>query len=459
MSESVNTRPRIFYWLCALLLGGTLLMQLVLQRGADSHVEANCFLILYNFSENLLKTIFDPLHTDWNLYQSRELSYVIDMLDARFIGWCIRNKMAHFYSMSAILSAIGILIVQQWGFAKGFPKMNCWCALGLSLLWQWTPCNFIHHFFRCGKPVTSLLITMLLFSFRVIWVNREKRTLRLAEILFFTAAFLLPHFDRQGIFLLAGAAAFAAILRMVTDDEDKKRFLKYASVAGTGSIAVQTLFNIVITPAIINALNGYTPSFEYQKMPVWAAFDFYGTVYFLFDNIGFWFFGFNNGGVLIFGGLGVIIWQLCKKKRYDILLLLLYCFAVLSVMANLMMFRHRLLILDGVNHSAYFMPFAAVLLMLIALLAEAFEWKKMIFIICFCVVASQTAVTVFGDVDPEHNRLHRHSSRRILETLNDEKINPRSVLMPYSAWKLVDAFRGKLRGWEFGGIPIKYPKD
>ena len=116
-----------------------------------------------------------------------------------------------------------------------------------------------------------------------------------------------------------------------------------------------------------------------------------------------------------------------------------------------------LLTIDPGSTLSYFGQ--AVLLMLIALLAEAFEWKKMIFIICFCVVASQTAVTVFGDVDPEHNRLHRHSSRRILETLNDEKINPRSVLMPYSAWKLVDAFRGKLRGWEFGGIPIKYPKD
>ena len=457
MSFSKSVRNAYFYLACVVLLGGTLLFQLILQRGADSHVEANCFLILYNFTSNWFKTIFDPLRTDWNLYQARELSYFIDFLDARFIGWCIKHKMAHFYSLSAILSAIGVLVIQQWGFARGFPKINCWCTLALSLLWQWTPCNFIHHFFRCGKPVTSLLITMLLFSFRVIWKNGKNE--KTAQVLFFTAVVLLPFFDRQGIFLLAAATVFFALLRSVASDGYQRSFLKIAAIAGAASIAVQTLFNVFITPATVNALNGYTPSFEYQKMPLSAVFDFNGTIYFLFDNIGFWFLGFDNGGVLIMCAVGIIFWQLWRKKRWDIQLLFAFCLAVLAAMANLMMFRHRLLIIDGVNHSAYFMPFAAVLMIVIAIIVETFEWKKIVFLMCVSVLVSQTFATVLSKKDPVHNRFHRHSSSAILKVLNDEKINPRRVLMPYSAWKVVDAFRGNLRGWEFGGIPVKYPKD
>ena len=73
-----------FYTFGSILLIFLLAFQLIIELGGTSHGESNCFMLLYNFTPNLLKTVFDPLRTDWNLYQSRELSYFIDAIDARF---------------------------------------------------------------------------------------------------------------------------------------------------------------------------------------------------------------------------------------------------------------------------------------------------------------------------------------------------------------------------------------
>ena len=459
MIKLSGQRNWFFYLASLLLLGGILGMQLFLQSGGTSHTESNCFLILYNFTPDLLKTVFDPLRTDWNLYQGRELSYFIDAIDARFIGWCIKHQIAHFYSLSAVLAAIAVLVIQQWGFACGFPKINCWTALLLSAVWQYAPCNFFHHYFRCGKPLTALGITALLFSMRVLWVN-EKRVNRIAaKALIIISSIWLPLIDRQGIFLLAALTVFSAAAYSFYDDTNKKNIFSTVAVSGVSSIALSTLLNVAVVPKMIEYFNGYIPSFEYQKMPFTAVFDFYGTIYFLIDNIGFWFSGFDNGGVVIILLVVWLLWTLIKKKDYPSVFLTAYVFCVLGAMANLMMFRHRLLIMEGVSHSGYFTPFAAVLLFLLSYFTEKFEWKKCVVCLFCCVLVSQSVMTVFDSSDPEHNRFHRHSTARILRVLNDEKINPRSVLMPYTSWKLIDAFRGNLRGWELGSVPIKYPAN
>ena len=450
-----------FYTIGSVVLAFLLFFQLILENGGTSHGESNCFLLLYNFTPNLLNTIFDPLRTDWNLYQSRELSYFIDALDARFIGLCIRHQMAHFYSLSAVVAAILILVVQQWGFAKGFPKLNCYAGLAISAVWLWTPCNFEHHFFRSGKPLTALGITTLLFAVKVLCESSEKRTKVTAAILAGTAVLFTPMVDRQGLFLVAASGVFFALAAMVITEENKKKYLKYLAAGCVSSIAIQTVLNTLVTPEVINALNGYTPSFEYQNMPFGAIFDFSGMIHFLIGNIGFWFTGFDSAGVIIVLLFAVVIWRICREKMYFTALTGVYAFAVLAAMANLMMFRHRLLILEGVTHSTYFMPFAAVAVFVIAIFAECFEYRKSlaaVSVICIAVIASQTVFTVFDDTDPVHNRFHRHATPHIIRCLNDSTQDHRTIPMPYSSWKLIDAFRGKLTGWELGGCPIKYPK-
>ena len=57
--------------------------------GGYVHMESTAFLRVYNDSSRpMLNILFDPLVTDWNAYQARELSYLVDCLDARFIYFC-----------------------------------------------------------------------------------------------------------------------------------------------------------------------------------------------------------------------------------------------------------------------------------------------------------------------------------------------------------------------------------
>ena len=126
-------------------------------------------------------------------------------------------------------------------------------------------------------------------------------------------------------------------------------------------------------------------------------------------------------------------------------------------MANLMMYRHKLLMLEGVLRSGYFMPFAAVLIFVIALIANAFDLKRIIFAFCLLVIAGQLCISFKGRNNFKHNQFHRNTTLQILNALNDHSVESREIIMPYTAWKLIDAFRGKLQGWELGGCPIKYP--
>ena len=92
--------------------------------GGFVHTESTAFLRVYNdTSRPLLNIIYDPLLTDWNAYQAREFSYLVDALDARFIYACARAGMAHFYSLSAIVILLACVVVQQYFLACDFPRL------------------------------------------------------------------------------------------------------------------------------------------------------------------------------------------------------------------------------------------------------------------------------------------------------------------------------------------------
>lgn len=168
-----------------------------------AHPESSLFLVHYNSDASFLKLIFDPLRTDWGLYQARELSYLTDMLDAKFIAWSIACQNAHFLSLSSIIFYVLTIFTQVFFTVKCFPKLKWFTVLLPSLVFSCAYASSNHTFYRSSKPAVTFLLTLLLFAVVDLVHNhqifKEKRRFSLLPAAL--ALILMPLFDRQGFFL------------------------------------------------------------------------------------------------------------------------------------------------------------------------------------------------------------------------------------------------------------------
>ena len=129
----------------------------------STHPEGNCFLIHYNSGVNPVKLIFDPLRTDWASFQARELSYLVDYLDAKFIVFSIRQHHAHFYSLSALLLLLASAGLMHHKLKRLYPQSSVLLRLLMPLMYV---CCFINFtgFFRSSKPAVSFLLLWIFFN-------------------------------------------------------------------------------------------------------------------------------------------------------------------------------------------------------------------------------------------------------------------------------------------------------
>ena len=108
--------------------------------GDCCHPESSAF--LQNFtdpSRPLLQILYDPLRTDWNLYQARELASFFDWCDAQFIAFTIRHGHATFFSAVNALLVLAAAMVLHTGFRRWMPKLGRWGAALLALAFVLAP--------------------------------------------------------------------------------------------------------------------------------------------------------------------------------------------------------------------------------------------------------------------------------------------------------------------------------
>ena len=195
---------------------------------------------------------------------------------------------------------------------------------------------------------------------------------------FFAVAMAACLLDRQGVFLVAMAAAFlfAAALSL----RNRPAWL-YAIVAALVLILSET-YNRAIAPAITKALNDYQPSLAYQKLD-WSdlgPFHFWYGWDLLLDTV-----RFMSGGLpailaavplvlvfLAFRGQANWSYRPWRQRRIAasprLAIAALIAGLLLLVLLNtLMVLRHRPLVWPDVRRVYYWLPACAILLMLFAL--------------------------------------------------------------------------------------------
>src|SRR5436305_1941335 len=89
-----------------------------------------------------------PIRLMTENYKARELAFVVDWVDAQFIGWCTRKGHPHFFSLShyVLLLASGIVL---WRISRAHLDLPPVVAAGLVLLlWSSPTAQLYSSFYR-----------------------------------------------------------------------------------------------------------------------------------------------------------------------------------------------------------------------------------------------------------------------------------------------------------------------
>lgn len=472
-----NSTPRGYFWEALAVFAaaaGIMALRFLLGAGDLCDPESSCFLQIYTEpGKSLAQTIFDPRYTDWNFYQARELSYLLDWCDAQIIRACILARHTHFFSVVNALLTVAAAMVLHFGFRCRMTNLGRWGAALAALLFVVAPSSGEMAFFRSAKPAVSLGIAVAGIAAWSIFRRREEPVPRQpgAWIALCTSLMLLPYCDRLGIFFTAVTAmaggAFLLILSLKSPadrfgaTDPLRRRLAALTLTALFSVLLATLYDLEIAPRLIFHFNGYRPSFEYQNIGTPGnVLNFGGGLIFLLDNIGFSFCGVGDSAGIAAGAFLTLFWLLlcvryAKKNTGGWLLFLLVAgiFASMTVSANLMTARHESILLPDVIHTGYFQPFLTVLLLLLAVSIEVMGGeipaKRRFWIptLLAAVIGIHTLGIVTAKREPAgHLALYIHSSPELIRCLNDPAVDPETLLIPLSYLHMVEHFRSIQRG-------------
>ena len=246
-------------------------------KGGVLEGETVSFIINYTDERTVPQKIFNPSLNDFGMYQARELSYLFDYLDARFFLFLVRQfDLTLFIPLSAVASTLLIIFVYRRGVRQTLPGLDRLTAelLLLPFLTCYVIVSTMGFFYRSAKPVLAPVLLALMFHIvrtaqaRARGTSVEKRwTLVTRQSLAaFCLLLLAALLDRQGFFYVLSAASVLLVHFLIT------RKLKDLLIASLAAAIVAHLYNVVLGPALIWAINSERPYFGFQQIPAeaWA---------------------------------------------------------------------------------------------------------------------------------------------------------------------------------------------
>ncbi|MCG6925391.1 MAG: hypothetical protein LJF30_08780 [Acidobacteria bacterium] len=228
-------------------------------RGSYVDVEALGLLRKYWSDRTLLEKIFDVGR--WDFYRGRELSYVFDFLDARWIRSLLDRDVVFFLAPSAVLASLALVALARFLAPRALPALDRatrWLCV-LVLLSNFVFLSTMGMLYRATKPlVAPLLLGLLLLV--VAEFRHPRLGPRAGGAAVFGVALLMSLLDRQGLFyvlMLLTALGLAWILTR----RGRGLFLGAAAAVG-----VWWVYNDLLGPRIVHAVTGYWPDMSFQQV-------------------------------------------------------------------------------------------------------------------------------------------------------------------------------------------------
>ena len=232
--------------------------------------EAMEFVLNYLQNRPFFAKIFDPQINDWGAYQARELSYVFDLIDARIFAALLDHRVLLFVPLSGVVGLIAASAVYFWGARRVLGLNGVMASMLLSLFLS---CIVVQAstpiLYRSSKIILSIALLAFLFCiFSLLKIDKRQLTL-LKNASLFSLALLMALCDRQGFYYLISATFVVLMLWLIEKARGIAAERGYLRIifANSAAISAAILYNRILAPQLIHALNGYWPNFFYQQLP------------------------------------------------------------------------------------------------------------------------------------------------------------------------------------------------
>jgi len=214
----------------------------------------------------LLKKIFDSRILDDGCYRAREISYLFDVVDYKFVQFSIEKGFPHFLSLTHYTLSI-ITGCVLWLFCV--KELNLQPIMGVCwLILFWTsPSIFFNSLNRTGKIWTTFLAAILFYLIYKIVATSFSEKIdsppRKIFIAFSLTIFMMTFLDEQGIFLVFTALLFLFIWNFIVHNKNIYIML----LIGAMIVFFHGFYRYLIAPELTLMINGYRPDFAFQSIP------------------------------------------------------------------------------------------------------------------------------------------------------------------------------------------------
>jgi hypothetical protein len=232
--------------------------------------ETTFFIQHYLLGGTALRKIFDPYANDLRTYQARELSYFFDYLDAQAYRLLLGRGLVLLIPASAILATLLTLAAYYRGVRTVTPRLNQITAFLVLLVYM---SNFVYImtygvFYRSTKPLLAPTLLATLFYLTAVAKRASHdvnpRFLTASSLIVFALLSVMSLLDRQGFFYSVAISVTLCV------DYLFRRTRVDLLVGACIASCVMVLYDVIIGPMLIQTINGYWPSLEYQKLSVAA---------------------------------------------------------------------------------------------------------------------------------------------------------------------------------------------
>jgi hypothetical protein len=236
-------------------------------QGGLLHPESVNFLAAHLSDRPMWSLIFDSRVLDNGTYQARELSYLLDRIDCFFIAYSTALGFPHFlslihYTFSFLSSMLAWLLLVRYF------RLDRLLSLLLVLMFVTSPTLFLESFYlRSAKIGVTLMVAIIALDLARVFAmspeQQEKQNWMRRGSVFLLLCLLMTLLDRQGFFFAVLLTLFFALRCFLSFSRANLTYLS----ASAAACLISNAYNHWIAPAICRALNGYTPTMEYQKIP------------------------------------------------------------------------------------------------------------------------------------------------------------------------------------------------
>jgi len=273
--SSTPARPPHWLWTVAAVLVplAFIAASVIYQKGAWLQYEADLFLVDHLSERPFLSKVISPHIHDAEMYQARELSHVLEYLDAHFIYWCVTQKLPHFYSI-VNYALLFIISLGFWWNATRHLKLDPTITLLLIGMFWSVPCIFMSGvYIRDAKQGAAFLVFFLLclMAKKIASAHGAGPSTmpnRPGGGILWVQAFLLSlglcWMDRQGFFLVTAITLTLVLSFIVPPVPYRGIFLTALGAA----LVTHCIYGYMIAPPLIEKLTGFKVSFGYQKLPL-----------------------------------------------------------------------------------------------------------------------------------------------------------------------------------------------